>query len=661
MDDQAKSDAILKLGKDRRLAHAVLFAHRHPDATPEFHHDMIALWGSQDPRVLIMALREGAKSTVGEEEVVLDALYQRFHNALIVGETFDRAADRLRAIKHELETNEFLIELFGGMKGHTWNEDKIVMQNGICIQAKGRDQSFRGIKHLDWRPDFLWVDDYEDKESVKTPDSRKFWLTNFMTVILPALDKRARVRVTGTPLDEDCMLYNLEKERMLDAKPRWTTRRYPIEYKGHEGERVSIWPSRYPVEHIDNLRASYEAQGLLREYNMEYMVEASNPELQRFKAEYIRIKPHIRTWHPTLAVYDPARTVKRESSSMTGHVVASWVGNKVVVWESDGRFMLPNEMIDDLFRVEDTYGPVEIGVEQDGLNEWVMQPLRQEQTKRRTLLPLRALKAPKGKLEFIGAMQSFFQAGEVEFASEMPELKKQLLSFPTGRLDVPNALAYIFMMRPGLPMLDGFGALNVTDELARVRGRPYYLVLNADLGVVTGVLCQHVDGSLWVIADWVREGAPGDVLMGIVTDASLEIQGTPRAVIGAEHFGAYNTTGLVPATRRASLDMMTGADKTQGREELRKLMQTMRRGQSALLVSSKASWTLRATAGGYARQVVKGGGMTGEPVKNVYRVLMEGLESFAALLPGEQNSGMESTPHYAVNERGVRYMTALPR
>jgi hypothetical protein len=234
MDDKTKQDIILKLGKDRRLAHAVLFRHRHPDATPDFHLDLIDLWNSADPRVLIMALREGAKSTVGEEEIILDACFQNFHNAMIVGETFDRAADRLRAIKHEFEYNDFIIELFGGMKGATWNEDKIILQNGICIQAKGRDQSFRGIKHLDWRPDFLWTDDFEDKESVKTPESRKYWLTVFMTVILPALDKRARVRITGTPLDEDCMLYNLRKEKMRDGKQRWTTREYPIEYRNAE-------------------------------------------------------------------------------------------------------------------------------------------------------------------------------------------------------------------------------------------------------------------------------------------------------------------------------------------------------------------------------------------------------------------------------------------
>jgi hypothetical protein len=660
--DDTRSQAILKLGSDRKLAHAVLFAHRHPDATPQFHHDMQDRWTSPAARVLIMAFRQGAKSTVGEEEVILDALFQSFHNMVIVGETAERAADRLRAIKYELEYNDFISELFGGMRGPTWNEDKVVLQNNVCIQARGRDQSFRGIKHLDWRPDFLWVDDYEDKESVKTPESREFWKKNFMSVILPALDRRAKVRITGTPLDEDSLLMNLEKEMRADrVTPMWVTARYPIEYVGDDGERVATWPARFDLDHIDELKHSYEEQGMLSDYMMEYMVQASNPQLKKFKAEQMRVVPHIRTWQPTLAMYDPARTKNEKTSSMTGHVVASWIGHKLVIWEADGRFLLPDAIIDDLFRVEEQYSPIEIGMEETGLNEWVMQPLRHEQIRRRTMLPLRAINAPKGKIDFIGSLQPFFAAGEVEFATELPELKKQLLSFPTGRLDVPNALAYLLRMRPGLPVIDGFGAVNVVEDLPRVTSRPHYLALNADMGVVSAVLCQHVDGALWVLGDWLREGDPGEVLGGILTDVSMEIGRTPKPVAGLQHFKQFDTIGLMAAARRVPIDVLSGGELIYGREELRKIMRLTRRGQPALLVSSNATWTTRALAGGYARKIVKGGDLSGVPVNNVYKVLCEGLESFAGLLPSTAEQDTDYSPHYAVNERGIRYMTALPR
>jgi hypothetical protein len=106
---------------------------------------------------------------------------------------------------------------------------------------------------------------------------------------------------------------------------------------------------------------------------------------------------------------------------------------------------------------------------------------------------------------------------------------------------------------------------------------------------------------------------------------------------------------------------MTGGELVRGRDELRRYMQIMRNSQPGLLVSVKATWTLRALSGGYARNVVKGGALSGEPVKNVYRTVMEGLEAFAGLLPQTTNDDMGSTPHYAVNERGIRYITALPQ
>lgn len=659
--DDVKQQTILKLGRDRQLAHAVLFKRRHPDITPEFHKDMIRLWNGPDQRVLIMAMREGAKSTVGEEEIILDALFRLFRNAVIVGETVERAADRLRAVKYELEYNDFLIELFGGQRGPTWNEDKIVLQNGVCIQAKGRDQSFRGIKHLDWRPDFMWADDYEDKESVKTPEQRDYWTRNMMSVLIPALDRRAKIRITGTPLDDDCMLYRLRKERKVDGTPRWVTREYPIEYIGADGARTPTWPARYPLDYIDSVKQSYEEQGMLEDYMREYMVQASNPQLRRFKAEDMKVVPHVRTWQPTLAMYDPARTTKKETSSMTGWVVASWIGHKLIVWDAGGQFWLPNEMVSHMFEVEEKHSPIEIGVEETGLNEWIMQPIRHEQLRRRTLLPVRGINAPKGKIEFIGSLQNFFAAGEIEFAKELPELKKQLLAFPTGRLDVPNALAYMLKMRPGLPVLEGFGHLNVVEDLPRVNTRPLFLALNAEMGVVTAVLCQHVDGALWVLADWVREGEPGEVLGPLLTDVSMEFSKTPQLVAGVQHFKQFDTIGLVAAARRVPMQVKTGGDPVFGRDELRTYIRTTRHGSPALMVTTRATWTLRAFAGGYARAVVKGGGIAGEPVKNVYRVLCEGIEAFAGLLPRNLDEGMDGSPHYAMTAQGVRYMTALPR
>src|SRR6516164_5159220 len=112
-DDDAKEAAVLDLLREPVLAHRTLFRHRHLNVTPGFHREIIELWHGSSDRVLIQAFRGAAKSTLAEEAIIIAALARRFFNVIILGETYERAVERLRSIKHEFETNVFLAELFG--------------------------------------------------------------------------------------------------------------------------------------------------------------------------------------------------------------------------------------------------------------------------------------------------------------------------------------------------------------------------------------------------------------------------------------------------------------------------------------------------------------------------------------------------------------------
>src|ERR1035437_4199407 len=132
---ETREEIILRFGRDRKLAHQVLFKHRHPDATPPFHHELTYAWHSAIPNFLAMAFRGGAKSTLAEEAIVLGAAMGLIRNVLILGSNCDRANDRLRTIKHEIETYELLIQLYGELVGTTWNEAKVVLASVVVLQA----------------------------------------------------------------------------------------------------------------------------------------------------------------------------------------------------------------------------------------------------------------------------------------------------------------------------------------------------------------------------------------------------------------------------------------------------------------------------------------------------------------------------------------------
>ncbi len=652
-----KEEIILKLGANPELAHRALFEHRHPQESPPFHRRMIVDWHSPTRFVLDMVFRGGAKSTVAEEAVVTMACFRKFRNCVILGASEDKAKERLKAIKHELENNEFIHQVFGDMVGDTWAETKIVTSNGLMIQAYGRGQALRGSKYLDHRPDLLLADDIEDEESVSSPENRQKMLKWWYSVVVPALDPKHRVRMTATPLDEEALAVTLSKEADV------IVHHYPVLRANPDtGEEESVWPERFPTEDLLKMRARYIDAGAATEWEREYMVRPiadSDKQFlkEHFKSELVPRKP----WQATYAFYDPARTVNKNSSH-TGKAVWSWVGSRLVVWRSGGYFWKPDEIIDDIFKTDAEFNPIAIGVERDGLEEFILQPLRHQQVMRQHPVPIRPDKAPRGKDDFIKGLQPFFRAHEVIFSTafgdDHAELQKQLLAFPTGRKDVPNALAYALKMRPGAPIHDAFNDDHV-GEPAMAPREPLWLAVNSNGSCVSAVLAQYANGCLNIFADWLREGEPGIVLSEIVAAAGMEAGRPARARAPLTHFTDRDTVGLRAAARRIPMEIMPGGEIFTGRENLRKLFQSRLHGRPCVVVDPNASWTLRALAGGFCRGISKSGVITSEPEEGPYQVLVEGLESLVANMSAALGLDADRTINYGYTEDGRRFISAL--
>lgn len=641
---------IEKLARNPRLAHATLFPHRHSDETPHFHLEMIDAWHSADPHVITEAFRGGAKSTIAEEAIVVMACLRKFTNAIILGDNETRAKERLTSIKHELENNPDIEELFGNLVGDTWTETKIVLTNGVVIQAYGRGQSLRGAKHLAQRPDMAFGDDMESEDDILTPDAREKFKQWFLKVVMPALTPTHRFRIAGTPLHPEAWLVRLK--RMAG----WTASTYPIRYKDRDNHWQPTWPARFPLTKIEELEQAYQEAGATQEFAQEYMCQAEDPAIKAFTADLFKVEPTVRTWHPTYSMYDPARTVKTTSAT-TGVVHFSWINNRLMVWDAYGPKWKPDEIIADMFRADELYSPVAIGVERDGLEEFILQPLRQEQVRRAYAIPIRPMKAPKGKLDFIRSMQPFFKAGEVIFAKDLPELRAQLLGFPTGAIDIPNALAYALILRPGQPIYEGFSYLNVAEEIFKLPRATMYLAVNATQMFTTAVLVQVNDGVFNVLWDAVREGDPGAVLSGIVTDAGLEAGSKSKLYAPPEHFGNYDTVGVRGAARKIPVDLSQSGLGLDGRDEIRALLRRQIRSGPALRVSQKARWTLNAFSGGYCKTVTKNGQLSEFADDGPYKTLMEGLESFASLLK-MGHLGDEQPINWQTTSDGRKYISS---
>jgi hypothetical protein len=639
------------IARDRFAAHEELFGHRHEYASAPFHRELVEDFWSEDWACVDLGFRECGKTTLVEEDLVMTACEGLYRNIIIVGAKEMLAAELLQSVKTEIEQNEVVQGVYRVGPGHTWTQTKVVLSNGVCIQAIGRDQSLRGTKYEDRRPDLVIVNDFEDDEDLLTPEGRRRTLRWFLRILLPACDRRRRrIRIYDTVRDAESV------PMLLIRQEGWRHRFIPISYLDEAGEERSSWPGHptLTTAWIEKERALYRKMGALDIWEREYMCNAASEESRVFTSEMIRVEPQERVWQRVYAMIDPARSIGRGAAT-TGWAVWSWVRHRLIVWEAGAKRLLPDEIVELAYRIGAEYDPVEIGIEEDGLNEWLNQPIRQEAVRRRRSIPYIPVKAPRGKLDFIRGLQPFFKAREVVFAQESADLREQILSFPTGRIDAPNALAYALLLRPGRLMYENFiPEVHIVDEAADLDGT-LYLFANAADGFVACGLFAIRGREAAILADWIVEGDPQVELEGIVREASMIAGRRFEVVCPPKHFEMYGNVGLAQAARALGLEVRQGGEPLQGRAWLRKELEKRTRDGATFLVSSRAHAVINAMAGGYEAESLRS--ETAKPGR--YKILMEGLESFCALLDfGLQDDRGER--NMRVGTDGRHYLSAMP-
>jgi hypothetical protein len=640
--------------RDRFRAHEILFEHRHEYPFAPFHSDLVADFWSPSWVYIDLGFRECGKTTLVEEGIIIAALEGGFRNCLIVGAKQELAAELLTNIKTEIDNNDALRLLYGEQHGAIWTNTKITLMNGACIQAHGVGQQMRGTQHLNRRPDLVVINDFEDDEEVLSPDGRRKAMRWLLRTMLPACDRaRRKIRVYDSVRDADSV------PMMLIKRQKWPHRMIPISYLDETGQERSSWPGHPTLTEkwIADERAMYANLGEMDIFEREYMCSAESQADRTFTSEMIKVEPVEHTFQAKYAMIDPARSVKA-TSAFTGWAVWSWERHRLIVWEAGAKHLMPDEIVELAFRLNRDHQPVEVGIEEDGLNEWLMQPIRQRVAQTGEAIPYKPVKAPHGKLDFIRGLQPFFAANGVTLVRDLPELRDQLLGFPTGRIDAPNALAYALTLKPGRLIYEGFNPnVHIGPIEALDAGRsPVTLAVNATRELVAGVLVQSVGGRIGVLADWIVEGEAAECGESLVRSASIFAGRGLTAIAGPRHFDQWQNVGLVQALRECGVQARPGGNLEAGRSVLRRAFERNIAGEPEFTVSPDAHWTLRALAGGYSKSL-HNGRVSDEADNNRYRVLIEGLESLCGLF---QWGAGEDTRNYAHDRQGNKYLSALP-
>lgn len=259
--DSMRTDAVVRTSvttKNFGLFVRMYFPHYFTFGFAPFHERFFEIAEKKVRHAAVLAFRSSGKTTVLTQFYPIWAMVgeQQKKSIIIISQTQHQARSHLSNIKAELERNGILKNDLGPFEeqDEAWNSGAIfVSKYNAKITALSREQSLRGLRSKQYRPDLIICDDVEDIASTRTLESRNATFTWYTSEVMPMGDENTKVLYIGNLVHEDCTI-----ERLRNA----------IEKNGFKSEylRVGIidettgessWPARYPDrDAIDALRHS---------------------------------------------------------------------------------------------------------------------------------------------------------------------------------------------------------------------------------------------------------------------------------------------------------------------------------------------------------------------------------------------------------------------
>lgn len=203
---------------------------------------------SSTENLYIVAFRGSGKSTMVTTAYPIWAILgkQQKKFSVICCQTKAQAKQHMMNIRTELEHNDLLKKDLGPFQEESdeWGSYSIVFKkHNARITVVSTDQSVRGVRHNENRPDLIICDDVEDVQSTKTRDGRNKTYNWLRGEVIPAGDKNTRLVIVGNLLHEDSLLMRI-KDEIAEGKTEGIFKEYPL----LDENDVCLWPGKYRNE-----------------------------------------------------------------------------------------------------------------------------------------------------------------------------------------------------------------------------------------------------------------------------------------------------------------------------------------------------------------------------------------------------------------------------
>ena len=221
----------------------------------DFHKEIIKLVEENKNNLAIAAFRGSGKSTIVSTAAVIWSMIglkeKRF--IVLISNTARQSEILMANIKAVLESNDILKNDLGPFEetAEEWNISSLVFKDyDTKIMAISVNESVRGIRYKNKRPDLIVCDDVETLDSVKTEDNRDKLTTWFDRDIAPLGDESTNLIMVGTIMTQGSLMHTL-KERISFGQLNGVFRKYPIT----DEDGNILWKSRWPdQESIDKYK-----------------------------------------------------------------------------------------------------------------------------------------------------------------------------------------------------------------------------------------------------------------------------------------------------------------------------------------------------------------------------------------------------------------------
>jgi predicted phage terminase large subunit-like protein len=222
------------------------YAHYVKYETADFQKEIMHhLESSATENFYVVAFRGSGKSTMVTTAYPIWAILgkQQKKFCIIFCQTRAQAKQHMMNIRTELEGNDLLKKDLGPFQEESdeWGSHSLVFRkHGARITVASSDQSIRGLRHNEHRPDLIICDDVEDVQSTKTREGREKTYNWLRGEVIPSGDRRTRLVIVGNLLHEDSLLMRI-KEEIGKGKAKGVFKEYPLIDKNE----VCLWQGKY--------------------------------------------------------------------------------------------------------------------------------------------------------------------------------------------------------------------------------------------------------------------------------------------------------------------------------------------------------------------------------------------------------------------------------